>query len=39
MNFMSKAEDVEFLAHELVKVLGDKISINREKTLDCKATL
>lgn len=29
MNYMSKAEDVEFLAHELVKVLGDKISINR----------
>ena len=28
MNYMSKAEDVEFLAHELVKVLGDKISIN-----------
>ena len=29
MNYMSRAEDVEFLAHELIKVLGDKISINR----------
>lgn len=29
MNYMSKAEDVEYLAHELIKILGDKILINR----------